>query len=88
MLNSQKKKKKKKEQKQSAKIWNFTILLTTLLETPPHEYTWILGSKSGGLFQRRCHLQLLPPYGPILTKTKKIGKNKKIQISQFFEQLW
>ncbi len=29
----------------------------------------------------RCRLKFLPPYGPMLTKTKK----KKIEILQFFE---
>ena len=45
----------------------------------------ILGSKSGVLFQRRCRLKLLPPYGPMLTKTK--TKLAKIQNLKFYNSL-
>ncbi len=44
---------------------------------PPQEYTWILGSKSGVFFKRRCGLKLLPLYCHMLTKMKK--KMAKIQ---------
>ncbi len=72
-------------------ISNYTILLTTLVETLPrsiHEFWEANLAKSGVFFQRRWHLRLLPPYDPILTKTKINYKNPKFEISQFFEQLW
>ena len=64
----------KKEQNQNCqKIQNlkFHYSFNKFVRDPPQEYAWILGSKSGVLFQMRCHLKRLPPYGPMLTKTKK-----------------
>ncbi len=37
--------------------------------------------------EEMCYLKLLPPYGPMLRKTKQSGKNSKLEFSQFFEQL-
>ena len=38
--------------------------------------------------EEMCYLKRLPPYGPMLRKAKKNGKNPKLEISQYFEQLW
>ncbi len=57
-------KKEQQQKKTLPKIQNFTIILTTLVD-PHQEYKWILGRKSGGLFQRSCRLRLLPPYAKI-----------------------
>ncbi len=55
----------------------------------PQEYIWILGSKSGVFFQRRCRLKLCPDLVPYVNEDiKKNGKNSKFESSQFFEQLW
>ena len=69
-------KRPKKEQNNMPKIQNVKFLYSfnNFVRDLPQVYTWILGSKSGLLFQRRCRLKLLPPYGR--------------EISQFFEQLW
>ena len=76
----QKKKKKNKIICQKSKIFKFHYSFNNFVRDPPQEYTWILGSKSGLLFQR-CRLKLLPPYGPMLTKT--IKKMAKIQYLKF-----
>ena len=52
---------------------------------PPWRIHEFLGSKSGVLFQRICCLNPLPPYGPMLWKTKK--KLAKIQNWKFYNSL-
>ncbi len=47
---------------------------------PPQEYASFFGSECDVYFQRRCRLNFFLPYGPMLTKTKKIGKISKIKI--------
>ncbi len=74
------------------KIQNFKFLfLTTLVETlnnfnrdPSHEYTWILGSKSGVYLQRRCLKLLLPYYGNLVNENDKNWQKSKIWISQLW----
>ena len=75
MLNGQKKKRTKK----MPKIQNFKLhySFNTFGRHPPQEYPWILESKSDVFFQRRYRLHILLPYGPMLAKTKKNGKNPK-----------
>ncbi len=74
MLNGQKK------ENNFRKISNFTLLETLLRSI--HDF---LGGNSGVLFQRRCHLKLLPPYGTMLMKTEK--KLAKIQNWKFHDSL-
>ncbi len=74
----------KKEPKNLPKIQNlkFHYSFNKFIRDPPQEYTWILASKSGVLFQRRCRLKFFLPYGPMLTKTKK-KNHKKSKILNF-----
>ena len=85
MLNVQEKKRKKIPQN-----LKFHYSFNIFGRDPCQVYTLILGRTSAVLFQRRNCLKRLLPYGPMLTKTKKkkMGKIQKLQISQFFEQLW
>ncbi len=78
-------KRTKKEQKNLPKIQNFKFHypFNNFVRDLSREYTCILGSKSGVFSQRRCRLKLLPPY-----MVQCLRKRKKIEISQFFEQLW
>ena len=83
MLNAHKK--NKKGQKKKKKIRNFI----KLCRDPSCEYAWILGADLLYIFRQDVvwiffsHL-----YGPMLTKTKNIGKNPKFEISTIFIQLW
>ena len=79
--------KRPNKEKKMSKIQNFKFhnSLYNFGGDPPQEYTWILGSKSGVFFQRRCRLKLLPPCGPMLTKTKK--KMAKIHNLKFHNSL-
>ena len=76
---------KKKKKCRKFKISNVTILLTALVRDSPQKYTWILGKKSDIFLQRTCHLKLLLPDGPMLTKMKK--KLAKIQNLKFHNSL-
>ncbi len=72
-----------KRTKKLPKIQNlkFHNSLSNFGRDPRQEYAWFLGSEFDAYFQRRCRLKFLPPYGPMLTKTKKkIVKNQKIKI--------
>ncbi len=75
MLHGQKKNKKKLPKIQNFK---FHYSFNNFVRDPPKGYTWILGTKSGVLFQRRCRLKLLPPYCPMLTETKTNWQKSKI----------
>ncbi len=69
---------KKKRTNKIAKNSKFHYSFNNFGNDPPQEYTWILGTKSGALFQRICHLKLFPPYGLMLTKRKKNWQKSKI----------
>ncbi len=65
--------------KKLPKIPNVTIVLTTLVETLAtsiHEF-WV--ENSDVFFQRRCRMKILPPYGFMLMKTKKMAKIQNLK---------
>ena len=85
MLNSQKEQKKKMAKKNQN--FKFHYSFNNFGTNPPQEYSWIRGNKSDVLLQR-CHLKLLLPYGPMLTKMKKKKKKiAKIQNLKFHNSL-
>ncbi len=81
-------KRPKTEQKkcQKAKIWNFTILYTILVETLPRSMHEFLEVNVLYTFRQDAIWSFFLPYGPMLTKTKK--KWQKIQNLKFHQSLY
>ena len=73
-------KRPKKEQKKMPKIQSFKFhySFNNFGRDLPQEYPWILESKFGVFFQRRCRLKRLLPYGPMLAKMNKIWQKSRI----------
>ncbi len=84
LLNGQKKKKKTKTKKHLAKNSNFTILLTTLLETLPKNIHEFGGASLVCSFIGNVVWKVTPVWSHASENEKKNGKNSKFEISNNF----